>query len=76
MPNNIHIFTVPKRDPTKPIRANGLIYPAMRPCQIARCWWCGRRRQARNLWVQIYYDGSRYYCRKPRKKEARRANKN
>ena len=32
------------------------------PFAIRRCWKCRKRRIAKNLTVQVFYDGNRYFC--------------
>ncbi len=45
------------------------------PHKLFHCWNCRRRRQARNLYVQCFYDSTRFFCKdkakckpKPRKR--------
>jgi hypothetical protein len=34
-----------------------------KPTKLLWCWNCEKRRQAKNLIVQTYYDGDRFFCK-------------
>lgn len=61
---NVHVFTVGKQQATKYVDCN--IDPPMtfknNPRRRLRCYDCGRVRWAKNLFVQVYYDCTRFTC--------------
>jgi len=63
----IHIHTAPMQPATRfviHVRENGRrIWCRCSPRSLHRCSRCGRRRWAKNLLVQVFYDGIYHYCR-------------
>lgn len=65
MDNPIHIFVAPVQPATNFIDdVTGKTYRfRLKKRQIRTCFSCGARRWAKNLTVQVYYDGFRFHCR-------------
>lgn len=62
----VHIYTAPLQPLT--MFVDPFIGPPAVTCSARRlyyCHECGRRRWAKNLVIQVFYDGSRIYCAEP-----------
>lgn len=62
-----HLFTAKMEPATRydlgaPSGKRMIVHHGQRQLISAIC--CGKRRQARNLWVQVFYDDVRFWCRK------------
>lgn len=57
----VHIFTAPSQPATHFRTEFGLLRFKSR--RLAYCRNCGRRRQMKNLTVQVFYDDIRFFCR-------------
>jgi hypothetical protein len=58
--SNMHIFRAPDQPATKFKTEFGVIRNA--PRSLAFCVNCHKRRWVKNMRVQVYYDGIRYFC--------------
>lgn len=60
---HIHIYTASSQKATR-YKISGMnLWIKNKPRAVFRCWNCGKRRQARNLMVQSYYDVDRFFCK-------------
>jgi hypothetical protein len=59
---SIHIFRANAQPATRYKTEFGF-WMRFKPTQLLSCWNCERRRQAKNLVVQSYYDGDRFFCK-------------
>lgn len=59
---HIHIYTTPKQKATRYRDAGGFGIINNKPQSLIRAWCCNKGRWAKNLTVQSYYDGDRYWC--------------
>ena len=62
--SSVHIYTAPSQPATRFVdrnsgRAHWFRYPSR---HLFRCHKCGRKRQAGNLQVQVFYDSVRFWC--------------
>lgn len=65
MINSIHLFTVRGQRATDfwdKIMPEHTIHFQYSPRHLFRCHECERLRWAKNLSVQVYYDGTRFFC--------------
>ena len=63
---NLHIYTASHQPATRYRVACGDVRPFWVKCPANRLYWCAsckKRRPARNLTVQVYYDGTAFWCR-------------
>lgn len=65
--SNLHVYTTDIQPLTNYVDTN--FDPAMRftqnPRKLYHCHECGRRRWAKNLSIQVYYDSLRVFCADP-----------
>jgi hypothetical protein len=58
--SNVHIFRAPGQKATRFKTEFGVIKSA--PRALRWCFNCDKRRWAKHLTVQVYYDGVYYFC--------------
>ena len=65
MNNTAHIFTAPMQPATNFVDRNGdkPMRVKCSPHALKRCWKCRKQRRAKNLFVQVFYDSIRYWCK-------------
>jgi hypothetical protein len=59
----MHIYRAPGQPATR-YKIDLGIWIKHKPTKVIMCGNCLKRRQAKNLVVQCYYDGDRFYCKK------------
>jgi len=62
----VHIYTAEKQSAVRFVdRVTGEDHWfENKPNKLLRCWTCMKKRQAKNLIVQVYYDSTRFFCGK------------
>lgn len=61
---SLHLYTAASQPLTRYRYDGDRRWHGLAPGDTTRvCWTCGRRRAARNLVIQCYYDGIRIFCR-------------
>jgi len=62
--SNVHIYTAPLQSATQFVDRNikPPIWHRNKPRTPIHCWACWRRRWAKYLRVQVYYDSIRFWC--------------
>lgn len=58
----MHIFTAGNQPATR-YKTDFGFWMTIKPTRLLWCWNCDKRRQAKNLVVQSYYDGDRFFCK-------------
>lgn len=58
----LHVFRAKDQSATR-YRCGAGFTIKNKPTSLFWCYGCGRRRQAKNLRVQSYYDGDRFFCK-------------
>lgn len=59
-----HLYSAPMQDATDYQDAiDGDAHVRCKPNAMRYCWRCRKRRRAKNLFVQVFYDGARHWCR-------------
>jgi hypothetical protein len=62
-PADPHVFTAKKQDATRFFDDSQGAWTTFPPRKLAYCHGCGRRRWAKYLDVQVFYDDIRFWCK-------------